>query len=213
MIVFTFVLAFLCSSLIALTFYKTSPTTLKTSSFVQALMLSSLIVTMILQSIGDSLASGLGIMGALTIINFRTSIRDPREIIFMFAALGAGIACGSYVFLIAIIGTTLFCFLAFCLQFTPFHIEQQAIWDLRVKIDHEEQVPSIEKILEKHTSQFSFGGIKKDFGKDGLPTHEWDYVLVFSNDKQQKSLLQSLQDNNINIKRFNKQANEFIFSE
>jgi uncharacterized membrane protein YhiD involved in acid resistance len=213
MIVFTFLLAFLCSCLIALTYYKTSPTTLKTPSFVQAVILSSLIATMILQSIGDSLASGLGILGALTIINFRTSFRDPRDIIFMFASLGTGIACGSYVFLIAILGTVSFCFIAFCLQFSPFHVEQQAIWDFRVKIEREGQIPEIEAILEKHTSQFSFDGIKRDFGKDGLPTHEWDYVLVFSNDRQKKSLLHALEQNNINIKRFNKQATEFTFAD
>jgi hypothetical protein len=109
MVLFTFLLAFLCSVSIGFTYYFTTPTTLKTANYIQALVLSSVIATMILQSIGDNVASGLGIIGALTIINFRTAFRDPRDIIFMFAALGVGIACGSYVFVIAAAGTAMFC--------------------------------------------------------------------------------------------------------
>ena len=117
MVIFTFLLAFLCSTLIALVYWMTSPTTLRTGNYIQSLILSSIIATMILQSIGDSVASGLGILGALTIINFRTSFRDPRDIIFMFAALGTGIACGSYVFPIAIMGIG-----------TPHHRKHRPFW-------------------------------------------------------------------------------------
>ena len=43
------------------------------------------------------LARGLGILGTLAIIRFRTPIRDPRDMIFLFACLGVGIACGANV--------------------------------------------------------------------------------------------------------------------
>ena len=146
MVLFTFLLAFICSSLIAFTYYFTTPITLKTPNFIQALILSSLIATMILQSIGDNVASGLGILGALTIINFRTSFRDPRDIIFMFAALGVGISCGSYVFVIAGTGTGIFCLMAFALKFTPFDLGNHFIWELRIRLNDKSEIEIVEKI-------------------------------------------------------------------
>lgn len=211
MVIFTFLLAFLCSSCIALIYYKTSPTTLKSANFIQALMLSSVIATMILQSIGDSVASGLGILGALTIINFRTSFRDPRDIIFMFASLGVGIACGSYVFFIAILGTVGFCFIAIVLRFTPFHLSNQIIWELRLRIDDEQKIAELEDILKKYCYQFTLDAIRNDLGKDLLPFHERDYVLVLNNDKKNLELLKKVEAIGYKVRKFNKQMTDFTF--
>jgi uncharacterized membrane protein YhiD involved in acid resistance len=213
MVVFTFLLAFLLSSLIALTYYKTSPTTLKTANYIQALMLSSLIATMILQSIGDNVASGLGILGALTIINFRTSFQDPRDIIFMFAALGVGIACGSYVFLIAIMGAVGFCVLAFCLQFTPFHLGNHLIWEIRIRLTDDAKIIVAEKILNKYCQQCTLDGIRNDTTREGNIYHERDYTVVFRDDTKQKETLTSLENEGIVVRRFNKQNNDFTFSD
>jgi uncharacterized membrane protein YhiD involved in acid resistance len=213
MVVFTFLLAFLLSSLIALTYYKTTPTTLKTANYIQALMLSSLIATMILQSIGDNVASGLGILGALTIINFRTSFPDPRDIIFMFAALGVGIACGSYVFLIAIMGAVGFCLIAFALQFTPFHLGNHLIWQIRVRMSDESKMVILEEFLSKYCQQFTLDAIRNDSTKEGEVYQERDYTVVFKDDRKQKELLTKIEDAGIVVRRFNKQNNDFTFSD
>lgn len=205
MIFLTFLLAFLCSSLIALIYYHTTPTTLRTANYIQALVLSSLIATMILQSIGDSVASGLGILGALTIINFRTSFRDPRDIIFMFASLGVGIACGSYVFFIAVVGTLGFSLIAFLLQFTPFHLVNHFIWEIKLRIENESQWQAAEKIMKHYCRQCTLEAIRNDIGKDSLPYHERDYVLIFFDDKKQIELLDKLKNEQINVRKFNKQ--------
>jgi uncharacterized membrane protein YhiD involved in acid resistance len=213
MVLFTFLLAFLLSTLIALTYYKTTPTTLKTANYIQALMLSSLIATMILQSIGDNVASGLGILGALTIINFRTSFRDPRDIIFMFAALGVGIACGSYVFLIAAMGAIGFCFIAFALQFTPFHLGNHLIWEIRVRLSDESKMEILEGFLGKYCQQMTLDAIRNDTTKEGETYQERDYTVVFKDDTKQKELLSNLENAGIVVRKFNKQNNDFTFSE
>ena len=56
----------------------------------------------------------------LAIIRFRTNLRDPRDLIFLFAALGIGVACGVRSYTTAIAGTLLFCTAAVVLQFTRF---------------------------------------------------------------------------------------------
>lgn len=117
--VYTLLLSFLLSTLIAMVYEKTFLGLSYSRNFVQSLILSSIVASTVMQAIGDSLASGLGMMGALAIIRFRTSLKDPRDIIFMFAALASGIACGVGGYHIAIIGTVGFCFAALILYNCP----------------------------------------------------------------------------------------------
>jgi uncharacterized membrane protein YhiD involved in acid resistance len=208
MVLFTFIMAFLCSISIALTYYFTTPSTLRTANYLQAIILSAVIATMILQSIGDNVASGLGILGALTIINFRTSFRDPRDIIFMFASLGTGIACGSYVFQIAILGTSMFCFLAIALKFTPFSLGNHLIWELRVRVKSEIQTQGIEALLSRYSSRFTLDGLRNSYGADETETQDRDYVLIFKNDKDHAHMLKEIQTLGAQVRKFNNQNTE-----
>ena len=210
MVLFTFLLAFVCSSCIALTYAKTSPNTLKTPNFIQSLILSSIIATMILQSIGDNIASGLGMLGALTIINFRTSFRDPRDIIFMFAALGTGIACGSYVFLIAIIGTAGFCLIAFSLRFTPFHQGNHLVWKIRIKPGNVTNA-DLEQVMERYCRKYTFEMLR--YYKDSAESEERDYALIFHDDRTHAEFLNTLKQLGVTIRKFNKQNSEFTINE
>jgi hypothetical protein len=61
---------------------------------VHAIVLGSIIACMLMLAIGNSIAAGLGIAGGLAIVRFRTALRDPRDMMFVFAGLGTGIASG-----------------------------------------------------------------------------------------------------------------------
>ena len=74
---------------------------------------------MVIQSVGDSLARGIGIMAAMAIIRFRTNFKDPRDTLFLFAGLANGISCGAYAFGVAFIGTLGFSFAALILHYSP----------------------------------------------------------------------------------------------
>jgi len=112
-------ISFVLSSLIALTFEKTSQDMDRPRFFIQSLILISIPVATVMQAIGDSLARGLGMLGALAIIRFRTTLRSPKNMVFMFASIGVGIAAGVYGLLIALIGTVGFCISVFILHFSP----------------------------------------------------------------------------------------------
>jgi hypothetical protein len=118
-ILYTVLLSFVLSTLIAITYEKTFRGLSYSRNFVQSLILGSIVAGMIVQAIGDNLARGLGMMGALSIIRFRVSFRDPRDIIFMFAAMAAGISSGVFGYGIAVIGTLGFCLAATLLYFSP----------------------------------------------------------------------------------------------
>ena len=89
-------------------------------AFVHTQVLAALVTSILIMAIGNNLARGLGILGTLAIIRFRTPIRDPRDIIFLFACLAVGIASGAAVFSVAIVGTAFFCAAALFLHWSPF---------------------------------------------------------------------------------------------
>ncbi|MCZ6674726.1 MAG: DUF4956 domain-containing protein [Verrucomicrobia bacterium] len=88
-------------------------------SFVQTQVLACIVATIMIIAIGNNLARGLGILGALAIIRFRTPIRDPRDIIFLFASLAIGISSGSGIYTVAILGTLFFAATVLVLNWSP----------------------------------------------------------------------------------------------
>lgn len=119
-VVYTILLSFILSTVIAVTYEKTFKGLSYSRNYIQALVLAAIVAATVMHAIGDSLARGLGMLGALAIIRFRTNLKDPRDIIFMFASLAAGIACGVSGFGIAIAGTLGFCLVAAVLYHSPF---------------------------------------------------------------------------------------------
>lgn len=113
---YTLLLAFVCSTAIGFTYEHTFLGLSYSRNFVQALVLSSVVAATVMQAIGDNVGRGLGMLGALSIVRFRTSFKDPRDIMFLFAALGAGIGCGVFAWGIAAGGTFAFCLIAFILS-------------------------------------------------------------------------------------------------
>jgi hypothetical protein len=114
--IYTLLLAFVLSSSIGFTYEKTFLGLSYSRNFVQALVLSSVVAATVMQAIGDNVGRGLGMLGALSIVRFRTSFKDPRDIMFLFAALGAGIGCGVFAWGVAAGGTLVFCIIAFILS-------------------------------------------------------------------------------------------------
>ena len=149
-------LSFALSTLIAIVYEKTFRGLSYSRNFVQALVLSSIVAATVMQAIGDSLARGLGMLGALAIIRFRTNLKDPRDIIFMFAGLAAGIACGVYGFSIAVVGTLGFCIVAVILYFSPFGKTSYFDGMLRFNIENNPENKSVlEKTLKDYCKIFA----------------------------------------------------------
>jgi hypothetical protein len=63
-------------------------------SFVHTIVIMSVTVSVIMLIIGSNLARAFALVGALSIIRFRTAIKDPRDVAFIFVAMANGMACG-----------------------------------------------------------------------------------------------------------------------
>ncbi len=113
-------LAFVLSSAIAFIYRTTYQGLSYSRSFVHTQILASVITAVLIIAIGSNIARGLGILGTLAIVRFRTPIRDPRDIIFLFACIAIGIASGAGVFMVATVGAGVFCLVAVYLHWSPF---------------------------------------------------------------------------------------------
>ena len=65
----------------------------------------TMITTTVMIVIGNNIALSLGMVGALSIVRFRTAIKDSRDTIYIFWAIVVGICCGSGDYLVAGIGS------------------------------------------------------------------------------------------------------------
>lgn len=73
----------------------------------------SLVTAGIIMAMQSSLVISLGMVGALSIVRFRTAIKEPLDLLFLFWSIGTGIICGAGLYKVAVI-------LAICVTFTIF---------------------------------------------------------------------------------------------
>jgi len=185
LIIYTVLFSFLLSSLIAFTYEKTSRDVSKPMYFIQALVLLSIVTATVMQAIGDSVARGLGMLGALAVIRFRTTLKNPRNIVFMFASLTSGIACGVYGFVIAIVGTIGFCLTAFALRLTPFSRKNNMVATLKFRMpDDMPKLKEVQTIMKKHCYRFTLKRYKTFSGSEKENLVEYEFKLKMKKEEE-----------------------------
>lgn len=152
---FALLLAFLLSSLLVFAYEHSSRDVVPPNHFIQSMILMAIVTVIIMESIGDSMARGFGIFGALAILRFRVNITNPRNVAFIFAAMAVGIACGVNSFANAIIGTLSFCLIAFLLRLTPYGRKHNLLGLLRFQLTADsEDLPKIQTALKDFCRSF-----------------------------------------------------------
>ena len=95
--------AFLMGIFILLVYRQTFRGVLYSKGFAISLVLLAMVTALVIRTISSNLALSLGMVGALSIVRFRTAIKDPVDTVFMFWSVGEGIAIGTKFYDIAII--------------------------------------------------------------------------------------------------------------
>lgn len=68
-------------------------------------VLMTMITTLIIMTISTNIVLSLGMVGALSIVRFRSAVKDPMDIVYMFWSISVGIASGAKLYPLAIIGS------------------------------------------------------------------------------------------------------------
>ncbi len=97
--------AALIAAFIYLSYWMSHAGGIYSKKFNVSLLTLTLITTTVMIVIGNNLALSLGMVGALSIVRFRTAIKDSRDTVYIFWAIVAGICCGAGDYRVAGIGS------------------------------------------------------------------------------------------------------------
>ncbi|MBP3540582.1 MAG: DUF4956 domain-containing protein [Clostridia bacterium] len=110
-------LGFVVGLIIALVYRKTYRGVLYSPSFTLTLIMLTLITTPVVMCIKSDIALSMGMVGALSIVRFRTAVKDPLDTAYMFWALTMGILLGAGMYLPALIVVLCISVLMFVMSF------------------------------------------------------------------------------------------------
>lgn len=105
--VIALVLAFLLGLFIFLVYKKSYSGVMYSASFGITLMALVLITTLLIMAVVSNVVLSLGMVGALSIVRFRTAIKEPLDIAFLFWAIAVGIVLAAGLIPLAVFGTLL----------------------------------------------------------------------------------------------------------
>ncbi len=182
---------FILSHLVAAVYAWTHRGLSYSRSFVHALILGGVVASMLMLAIGSNLVWGIGIVGTLAIIRFRTNLRDPRDMVFVFAALAAGIAAGVRAYAAGTVGTLIFCAAALYLNSIGFGARNSFDGLLRFTLPISgDAAGGIAPLLKAHCSKTVLASLQQ-VALDDLT--EYAYQIRFRRDNSREALVEDLE--------------------
>ena len=113
-------LAFVLGLMISYIYKETHKGLSYSQSFMLTIVFVTLIVSMVIMVIGNNLARAFALVGALSIIRFRTVIKDTKDTAYIFLGLAGGMAAVTSSYFLALIGTTFILLVATVLHLTNY---------------------------------------------------------------------------------------------
>ena len=124
----------------------------------------SIVTAGIVIAIQSSLAISLGMVGALSIVRFRTAIKEPLDLLFLFWSIGTGIICGAGLYELAVIVAIAATFGLFALQFVPLAAEPMLLV-IQMEMDSEEAAL---RLVKKSAQKYRVDSKSIRDGKENL---------------------------------------------
>ena len=142
--VIALLMGFAVGAIIAFVYKKCYRGVLYSPSFAMTLVMLTLITTPVVMCIKSDIALSMGMVGALSIVRFRTAVKDPMDTAYMFWALTMGILLGAELYVIALVvvlGISVVLFLMTFVKFTNpnayllvLHYDEEAEYDINQQL-------------------------------------------------------------------------------
>lgn len=189
---FAMLLAFGLGQAIAVMYMATFRGLSYSRGMVHAMALSSVVACMIMLAVGGSIAAGIGVAAGLSAVRFRTTLRDPRDIIFVFAALGVGFVCGMLAYPAAVLGTATFGIGSFILHWTGYGSRRQPDGLLRfIAPQGAPTQEAIATVLSRYCRSFSLVTLREAAQGDAM---EHAYQISARSLEERSLMVSGLQD-------------------
>jgi hypothetical protein len=186
-------LSFILGVIISIVYKKTHKGLSYSQSFMLTNIFVAVIVCMVIMIIGNSLARAFALVGALSIIRFRTVVKDTKDTAFIFWSLASGMASGTGSYFLALSGTAMISIIAFILHKTNFGsiIKSEFILQFRIESNDEKLSESFIKIIKEFT--ISNVLLNSEISDDSKNI-KVSYDVVMKEDKNQTELIKKLAD-------------------
>lgn len=130
---------------------KTFSGIMYSTGFAMTLVGLSLVTTLVIMAVTSNVVLSLGMVGALSIVRFRTAIKEPMEIVFLFWALAVGIVIGAGMIPLAVIGSAIIGVILVLFANRKIH---STPYILIVNCDDEKAEESAMNIIEKSVEKY-----------------------------------------------------------
>ena len=195
------VIALLCGFIISLFYKWTYRGPNYSSSYVNSIILLAMITAVVIMVIGNNLARAFGLVGAMSIIRFRTAVKDTQDIVFIFFALAVGLAAGVGLHIIAIAGTLFISLIVWILYLTNYGNPQKKDFLLQfsLKAEDNKDAPYL-SVLNEYCRSYKLVNLKSFEAGKLLELTYYVNLKRKENSDQFVQALDNLQDvNQVNL--------------
>ncbi|MCA9583394.1 MAG: DUF4956 domain-containing protein, partial [Myxococcales bacterium] len=129
------VCALACGFIISETYRRTHRGGDYSRSFLQVLILVAIIVAFVTLVVGNDLARAFTLVGALSVVRFRTAVKDARDLGFIFWGVATGMGSGVQLLSITLLATVAIAVVVFILDATSYGSRDPNLKVIRIRID------------------------------------------------------------------------------
>lgn len=157
-------ISFMIGVFIYAVYKKTFTGVMYSRTFNISLIAMTMITSLIIQGVTSNIVLSLGMVGALSIVRFRTAIKDPMDIVFLFWSISAGILSGAGLIPLAVVGSII---IGIVLVITMNNITTDIAYLLVIKCINDNSEKEVANLLKSKIKKY---GIKSKIvsGNDGI---------------------------------------------
>ncbi|SDO07103.1 DUF4956 domain-containing protein [Alkalicoccus daliensis] len=190
-------LSFILSVIITQVYKLTYKGNRYSQSYVHTVIIMSVVVALVMIVIGNNIAAAFGLVGAFSIIRFRSAMSDPKDIAFIFFGMATGIACGLGFYLLPIVFTFSLCVLIYFLYAINFGKSDGENRRMKITVPENLQYDGVfDDIFEKYMRSHSLTQVQTT----NLGTMiRLEYDVVMKEGVRDKDIMDAVRERNSNM--------------
>ncbi len=184
--------ALMCGIAIAVLYRYTYRGLNYSTAFTISLVMLTMITAIVIMVIGNNLARAFGLVGAMSIIRFRTAVKDASDIMFIFFALTIGLASGVKLYTIAIFGTLIVSIVYLIIIRFNFALPESREFLLQITAKSEKLPENpFDNIFKIHCRKQKLINLKT-IGEEENEMMEFSYYIKLKNEDKSKTLISDI---------------------
>ncbi len=190
-IIINLFLSLIFGLIISLIYKKTHKGLSYSQSFMITNVFVSVIVCMVIMIIGNNLARAFALVGALSIIRFRTVVKDTKDTAYIFWSLASGMATGTGSYFLALAGNVIISLIAFIMYKTNYGsiIKSEFILQFRIKTQDKKISDDYNKVIAKYTKSQTLLSSESSDDKNSIKV---SLDIIMREDYNQNDLLNEI---------------------